>query len=199
MKILLMIGILFSFNSFAKISYTCSNETWNQAEFRGNMYFVELQYNCQTSLDAADIDKIELLMVDRFQDGSDVLKVHEVGESELGTYVISNLKQSIKGRGDMNIKFHNFVGIDDDANIWTKSKSLNIKATGYSRYTKEIVRRRNFSIVDGKIHFVFREFDRIEKPRIAPKGIFVKAAKKGLVDNNKNKIQWLMNYLERHL
>jgi len=203
MKVLLMIGILFSFNSFAKVTYNCGNETWNQAEFRGNMFHVEVQFVCQTSIDAADLDRIEAAMILRYQEGSDVTQVHEVGESKvddmLGTYIVSSLKQSIPNRGEMNIKYHSFVGVDADQNIRTKSESLKIDATGYSRYTKKIILRRIISVVNGKIQFKFREFDIIEKPGIAPRGLFTRAAKKGLADNTKRKIKWLLNFIDQNL
>ena len=202
MKILLMLGILFSFNSFAEITYNCSKETWNQARFQGKMYHVEVQLVCQSSIDAADMDRVEAAMIKRYQDGSDVTQVHEVGESKVdgmnGSYVISNLKQSIPNRGEMNIKYNSFVGVDGNEKVQTKSQSLEIKASGYSRFTKYITLRRSISVVNGKLQFVFREFDKIEKPGIAPRGIFTRTAKKELAQNTKRKVPWLMNYLDQN-
>lgn len=203
MKILILIGVLFSFSSFAEITYNCSKETWNQERFQGKMFHVEVQLVCQTSIDAADMDRVEAAMARRYQDASDVAQVHEVGESKvdgmIGTYVISNLKQSIPNRGNMNIKYHSFVGVDANEKIQTKSKSLNIVADGYSRYTKEIVLRRIISVVNGKVQFIFREFDKIEKPGIAPRGLFTRTAKKELANNTKRKVPWLMKYLDQNL
>ena len=203
MKILLMLGVLLSFNLFAEVTYNCGAETWNQAEFEGNMFNVEVQFNCQTSLDAEAIGRLEDIMVMRYQEASDVVEVHDVGEKEQdgmkGIFVISNLKQSIPNRGDMNIKYDHFIGWDADENLHVVSASLNIEASGYSRYTKEIILRRDIFVVDGKVNITFREFDRIEKPRIAPRGLFTRAAKRGLADNTKTKIQWLMNDLDQNI
>lgn len=203
MKILLILGVLFSFNTFAEITFDCGTETWNQEGFQGNMFNVEVQFNCQTSLDVEAIDRLEDIMIMRYQEASDVAEVHEVGEKEQdgikGTYVISNLKQSIPNRGDMNIRYDHFIGWGADETLHIVSASLNIEASGYSRYTKEIILRRDVFVVDGKVHITFREFDRIEKPGIAPRGLFTRAAKKGLADNTKRKIQWLMNYLDQNI
>jgi len=202
MKTLLIFGILFSLNSLAEISYTCSNDHWNRAEFQGNNFLVEIQVICETSIDVADQDKMKLLMVSRFQNAPDVVEVHEVGEREyegiIGTFIISNLKQSIPNRGDMNVKFDHFVA-GDEGHVQTESKSLSIQATGYSRFTKEVIRRRMISVVDGKVQIIIRDFNRIEKPRIAPRSIFERSAKKGLSDNTKRKIKFLIDYLDGNL
>ena len=198
MKLLFWLVILFSFNSFAEIHYTCGSDSWNRLEFQGNMFFVEIELVCETSIDINTKDKIKSLMISRFQKASDVTQVHEVGERDNGTYIISNLKQSIEGRGDMNVKFEHFVE-SGNGSINTTSKSLDIQATGYSRFTKEIIRKRIISEVDGKIQFIFRDFNKIKKPWIVPSSIFERSAKKGLSSNTKKKVSFLMNYLDQHL
>jgi hypothetical protein len=194
--------ILISFNSLAGIEYNCGKDSWNRAQFQNNFFFAELEVKCLTNLSPEVIGKINSTMISRFQNASDVVQVHEVGQREYeglkGTYIVSNLKQSIPNRGEMNVKFFHFVGSDNNL-IQTTSQSQNIEATGYSRFTKEIIRRRIFSLVNGKVQITFRDFNKIQKPGIAPRRIFERTSKKGLSKNLKRKINFLMTFLDQNL
>ena len=194
--------ILISFNSLAGIEYNCGKDLWNRAQFQNNLFFAELEVTCLTNLSPEMMNKIDSTMISRFQNASDVVQVHEVGQREYeglnGTYIVSNLKQSIPNRGDMNVKFFHFVGSGDDF-IQTKSQSQNIEATGYSRFTKKIIRRRIFSLVNGRVQITFRDFNKIQKPRIAPRRVFERSSKKGLSENIKRKINFLMTFLDQNL
>jgi len=203
MKILTLIFLLFSFNSLAKVTYKCGKEKWNHSTFKGKIYHVEIQRNCTSSIDPADLEKMEGVFTLRFQKAPDVIKVHEVGNEDYkgmsGRYVVSNIKQVVKDRGDMNIKYHSFIGSDNQNRVRVHNRSLNIKATGYSRYTKKINKWIMVSVVNNKVNFVFREYDEIEKPRIAPRGIFEPAAKDGLAKNNLKNIGILFKYINKNL